>query len=183
VSLHENRANNATGSADDRASTRVLIPVIQCLRHTDENQFQRLWLELEPAARIARFDQTWDGALLSSHAQAALTNADWVFGAFVDGCLRGAVEVYCNRVNGDAEAAIVVEQAWRRRGIGMALLHASMRTAAKAKATALKMTFSRHNWAMRRLSRKAGGRIDVVFDSLSVEIDLRSLRGSETSLI
>jgi len=58
-----------------------------------------------------------------------------------------------------------------------------MRIAAKAKTNALKMTFARHNWAMRRLSRRAGGRIDVVFDSLSVEIDLRSLRGSEASLI
>jgi hypothetical protein len=51
-----------------------------------------------------------------------------------------------------------------------------MRIAAKAKTNALKMTFARHNWAMRRLSRKAGGRIDVVFDSLSVEIDLRRVR-------
>jgi GNAT superfamily N-acetyltransferase len=105
-------------------------------------------------------------------------NADWVLGAFVDDALCGVAEIYCDKLDGDAEVALAVDRAWRSKGIGTALLHTMMQIAAEANTTKLRMLFSRRNWPMRRLASKAGGRFDVIFDTISVEVDLFKLKQS-----
>jgi GNAT superfamily N-acetyltransferase len=90
--------------------------------------------------------------------------ADWVLGAFVNDALSGAAEIYCNRLDGDAEVAFAVDRAWRRRGIGTALLEATMHIAAEASTNTLRMLYSRHNWPMPKLASKAAGRLDVEVD-------------------
>jgi GNAT superfamily N-acetyltransferase len=163
------------------------VPMIRCLRSEDEGELSRLVLGLEPSARNARFHQAVIDAFMPVHAKNALATADWVVGAFEHGCLRGVVEIYGNEPDGNAEAAFVVEQASRRRGLGSALLEAAMQIAADGKTCtiktcAIRMMFSRHNWPMRKLASKAGGRLDVIFDSISVEVDLRTFRKSQGGL-
>jgi GNAT superfamily N-acetyltransferase len=105
-------------------------------------------------------------------ARASLATADWIVGAFIDEHLRGVVEVYDAGPHGYAEAAFVVEQDWRRRGVGWALLRAAMQMAADSKTHSLRVIFSRHNWAMRKLASKASGKFDMVLDEISVDISL-----------
>ena len=154
-----------------RSDGATLKPYILCLGPQDEGELCRILLSLEPSGRCGRFGQCVSDAYLARHAQSALANADWIAGAFVDECLRGVVEVDNGRARGWAEATFVVEQEWRRRGLGWALLRAAMQMAADAsKTNTLRMIFSRHNWPMRKLAAKANGRFDSVLDEISVDV-------------
>ena len=95
-----------------------------------------------------------------------------MIGAFFGRDLRGVAEVY-----GDpdlrGEVALVVEKDWRQRGIGWSLLRAAMQCARAAHMPSLHVTFSRHNWPMRKLIWKSGARIDlVVADELTADIHI-----------
>jgi GNAT superfamily N-acetyltransferase len=122
----------------------IIEPDIRCLGPQDENEFCRILLGIEPSDRCSRFGQFVSDAYLSGHAQSALANADWIAGAFVDDRLRGVVEVYRDRSHGWAQAAFVVEQEWRRRGLGWAFL--------------------------RKLAAKANGRFDIVLGEIFVDV-------------
>jgi hypothetical protein len=76
----------------------IIEPDIRCLGPQDENEFCRFLLGIEPSDRCSRFGKFVSDAYLSSHAQSALANADWIARAFVDDRLRGVVEVYRDRV-------------------------------------------------------------------------------------
>jgi GNAT superfamily N-acetyltransferase len=184
LSLAERQVAGAgrSDSPDDRPAAAMPVPMIRCLRSEDEGELNRLLLGLEPSARNARFHQAVSDAFMPVHAKSALATADWVVGAFEHGCLRGVVEIYSDKPDGNAEAAFVVEQVSRRRGLGAALLEAAMQIAADGKTCTIRMMFSRHNWPMRKLASKAGGRLDVIFDSISVEVDLRTFRKSQGGL-
>ena len=82
------------------------------------------------------------------------------------------MEIYSGGPGGYAEAAFVVEKKWRRRGLGWALLRAASQVAADAEMKTLRMIFSRHNWGMRKLAAKAGGRLDVILDAMVVDVAL-----------
>ncbi|PWT91628.1 MAG: hypothetical protein C5B56_03530 [Proteobacteria bacterium] len=149
-----------------------LSPPIYPLGRQHEKELRRVLLGLDVAARHHRFGQAASDAYLVDHARRALADAAWVGGAFIDGRLRGVVEVYDRGGSGCAEAAFVVEQSWRRRGLGWALLREALRTAAASKMRTLRMIFSRQNWPMRRLATRAGGRVDIALDELLVDVAL-----------
>jgi hypothetical protein len=65
-----------------------------------------------------------------------------------------------------------VAPGWRRGGLGLALLRAAIEAAAGVDAASLRMMFSRHNWPMRTLADKAGGRLDLVLDEIAVDVAL-----------
>jgi GNAT superfamily N-acetyltransferase len=151
-----------------------LWPPIYPLGHQHEKELQRVLLGLDATARRHRFGQAASDAYLADYARRALANAAWIGGAFIDGRLRGVVEVYDCGGSGCAEAAFVVEHNWRRRGLGWALLREALRTAAESKMRTLRMIFSRQNWPMRRLATRAGGTVDIVLDELLVDVALVS---------
>jgi GNAT superfamily N-acetyltransferase len=141
----------------------------------------RVLLSLEPTARHNRFGSAASDDVLAGHAEYALTRADWIVGAFIGERLRGVVEVYNGRPHGYAEAAFVVEQGWRRRGLGWALLQSAIRIVATSETSTLRMMFSRHNWGMRKLAGKAGGKLDMILGEIAVDVAVgRFCAGSTT---
>jgi ribosomal protein S18 acetylase RimI-like enzyme len=157
------------GSSMDSAMT---AHEIRCLGDQDEGALCRLMLSLEPLARCSRFGQAANDATLANHAKCALANADWIVGAFLEDRLQGVVEIYRGGPGDGAEAAFVVERESRRQGLGWALLRAAMKIAADAETKTLRMIFSRHNWGMRKLAVKAGGRLDVLLGEIVVDVAL-----------
>jgi GNAT superfamily N-acetyltransferase len=147
-------------------------PGVRFLGHQDEGELCRLMLSLEPSARCSGFGQAASDATLANHAKCALANADWIVGAFLEDRLQGVVEIYSGGPGDGAEAAFVVERESRRQGLGWALLRAAMEIAANAEKKTLRMIFSRHNWGMRKLAAKAGGRLDVILGEIVVDVAL-----------
>jgi GNAT superfamily N-acetyltransferase len=176
MSLVESRVNGAHWIGLDTSPAKVPNEHgIQCLGAHHEPELRRLFLSLEPAARSYRFGLAASDPYLTKYARDALDNASWILGAFPDDQLRGVVEIHGEGPQGFAEAAFVVEPQWRRRGLGWALLRAAIEVASDAQANSLRMIFCRHNWPMRKLASKAGGRLDVVLDELSVDVTLGAI--------
>jgi GNAT superfamily N-acetyltransferase len=174
MSLPESRATckRWMGGIEKSTEAAILAPDIRRLAPQHEGELCRVLFCLEPSARCSRFGQAVSNTYLANHAKRALANADSITGAFIGERLRGFAEVYNGRPHGFAEAAFVVEQAWRRRGLGWALLRAAMQVAADPQTNTLRMIFSRHNWPMRKLASKARGKLDIIFDEISVDVDL-----------
>ena len=124
-----------------------------------EHEGERLWL-------LHRLGQPFCGSLKASQT------TRWTAGAFIGDDLRGIVEIHdC----GDPRfwiLSLVVEPAWRRRGLATALLEAAVSFAKRSDRTALRLIFSRRDWAMRQIALRANARLDIVWDDLWADISL-----------
>ena len=105
-------------------------------------------------------------------ASTALKTASWSAGAFVNQRLRGLVEGRESRDPRLVEVSLVVEPAWRGRGLGQALLEAAICWGKASGRSTLRMIFSRHDWSMRTLASKANAQLDMVLDTMSADVTL-----------
>jgi GNAT superfamily N-acetyltransferase len=102
----------------------------------------------------------------------ASTPVSWSAGAFVSQRLRGFIEGRSSKNPSLVEVSLLVEPAWRRRGLGGALLEAAICWGNATGRSTLRMIFSRHDWSMRKLASKANARFDMVLDGMSADITL-----------
>jgi GNAT superfamily N-acetyltransferase len=129
--------------------------------------------ELHPEhnAELARLTLFFDP---SASRLKPLAPVSWSAGAFVTYRLRGFVEGRRSRHSNLIEVSLVVEPAWRRRGLGGALLESAIRWGKATGGSTLRMIFSRHDWSMRKLASKANARFDMVLDEMSADIALNT---------
>jgi GNAT superfamily N-acetyltransferase len=137
-----------------------------------ERDLARLLLDLDPASRVSRFNCAAGDDHLLRHLQHALMATSWLAGIFMDRQLRGIVEVYDMSPPCIIEAAILVDQTCRRRGLGAALLEAALQWAANSDRVLLRMEFSNNNWPMRKLASNAHARWEPAFDQVVADIPI-----------
>jgi GNAT superfamily N-acetyltransferase len=138
-------------------SGRAIEPwVVRELRPEHSSERARLVLFFDPPATTLK----------------PISPAIWSAGAFVDYRLRGLVEGRRGSNSSIIEVSLVVEPAWRRWGIGGALLRAATGRAKATGAATLRIIFPRHDWSMRRLASKANARLDMVLNEMSADIAL-----------
>jgi GNAT superfamily N-acetyltransferase len=123
----------------------------------------------EHQAQLLRLTQTLDPLFCASKA---LKTASWSAGAFVNQRLRGVVEGRESRDPRLVEVSLVVEPAWRGRGLGQALMEAAICWGKASGRSTLRMIFSRHNWSMRKLASKTNAQLDIVLDTMSADVTL-----------
>jgi RimJ/RimL family protein N-acetyltransferase len=145
-------------------------PIVTRLDPEHEAQFLDLLLGLDKASRIARFSYVASDASVIAYGKRALSTAAFVAGVFVDGRLRGVVEVFEGNDGGASEIAFAVHQEWRRRGFCFALLNAATQWAQQSSIATLRLIISRCNWPMRHLAEKAGARFDLSLDEICADI-------------
>ena len=104
----------------------------------------------------------------------SLSTAAWSAGVFVANELKGVARAMTVSCEGQVEAALFVEEAWRRRGIGSALLHEVMNWARRGKANTIRLVCERSNWPMRHFAKRFGARLDLVLGQIVVEIPVMS---------
>jgi GNAT superfamily N-acetyltransferase len=93
----------------------------------------------------------------------------WTAGFFVANEIRGVV--CAARVSeGRVEANICVDEAWRRQGIGSALLKQAMDWVSSCDAHTLRFVCERTDWPMRHFARKFGARLDLVLGQIVIDI-------------
>jgi GNAT superfamily N-acetyltransferase len=140
------------------------------LNRADFDDVEDFFLRLDRDSRCRRFGHAASDDVLRTHVAGAFNNASYLIGIFAQGELRGVLELYSCAPVPCAEAALVVEQGWRRRGFGWSLLRAAMEWAEGARESSLRLIFTRDNWPMRHLTSKANARVDLVLDEISAEI-------------
>jgi GNAT superfamily N-acetyltransferase len=123
----------------------------------------------EHQAELARLTQCLG---LSFCASNTLATANWSAGAFVNQRLCGLVEGRDSGNPNFVEVSLVVEPAWRRRGLGAALLEAAICWGKASGRSTLRMIFSRHDWSMRKLASKANAQFDMVLDRMWADVTL-----------
>jgi GNAT superfamily N-acetyltransferase len=134
------------------------------LWRSDASIFRAHLLRLDPQSRHDRFGRGVSDEFLIRYSEHCFGPGDLAFGAFVDGQLRGAGELrsenaiwaerapFARRVS--AEAALSVEEACRRRGIGERLLARIMRAAGNHGVETVEFLCQADNRPMRRLVAK-----------------------------
>jgi GNAT superfamily N-acetyltransferase len=147
----------------------VASPVVAQLGPAHEAQFLDLQLGLDNASRVARFGHGVGDAAIIAHGKGTLSTAAFIAGVFLDGNLRGAVDVFEGE-GGVHKIALAVHQDWRRRGFGLALLTAAREWAQQSGVITLRLVMSRSNWPMRNLAQKVGARFDLSLDEIRADI-------------
>ncbi|WP_336490723.1 GNAT family N-acetyltransferase [Methylobacterium nigriterrae] len=127
------------------------------------------FLRLDPETRANRFMGAVSEAGVRAYAASAVTADGLMFGAFVDGTLRGLGELRPagprppGRVLGpDAEAAFAVERAFRRNGLGAALFARITHAARNRGVSDLHVRCLSRNGPMRGLAAKLGAALHPV---------------------
>jgi GNAT superfamily N-acetyltransferase len=122
---------------------------------------------LSPGDRRSRFHADLGDAAVERHAAKALAGPGRVMGWFEHGALRGAAEVALSRGGLSAEAAFEVEEAWRGRGVGTALVGAALLWARNRGARRLIVHTTRRNVPMLRAAQAHGAAFE--FDLADAE--------------
>jgi RimJ/RimL family protein N-acetyltransferase len=131
-------------------------------------------LRLGETSRRSRFGRPATDAFLRDY-RAGMTDAcAMVLGCFIDGHLRGAVELRPLRAGWRKryEIAFTVEEGWQRRGIGKALMAAAVAAARTQGVERLYLTCHVLNRPMQRIAEGAGARIDLEGCECFAEIDV-----------
>jgi GNAT superfamily N-acetyltransferase len=122
----------------------------------DRDDYAAHLRRLSPEDRRSRFHAEASDDRIAAHAATALRGPGRVFGWFHDGVLRGAAEVALSRGGLSAEAAFEVEAPFRNRGVGSALLAATLLWARNRGARRLLVQTTRGNVPMMRAAIRQG---------------------------
>ena len=156
--------------------SRAYEPRITDMSDECRSDFVDLLVGLDRPSRCSRFGFSANDAMLAKHAGTAVERASKVIGIYTDKRLRGVLEVYPCPNEGPTEIAVVVDQHWRRKGLGTALIHSAQQWASSQQLKLLRLIFSRANWPMRHLAHKLNARLDVLLDELCADIVVGSPR-------
>lgn len=121
-------------------------------------------IRLDSECRRLRFHGAMSDERLARHADHVFSHDDVdVVGWFKDGVLRGAAEVavFATASGREAEAAFAIEYAYRRNGVGRALMERAALHARNLGATDLHIATDRENRAMIGLARSCGATFEI----------------------
>jgi GNAT superfamily N-acetyltransferase len=130
----------------------------------DKEAFRHHLLSLDPRSRHLRFGGGMSDDFLAHYAENCFGKGDLIYGAFVGGELVGAAELRSNQAiwseqapsgrNIHAEAALSVDDRYRRRGIGEKLFKRILRAATNHGVETIEIVCLPENVGMQNLARK-----------------------------
>ena len=151
---------------------------IQSLDFGHCTHFQHILSGLDQSSFRHRVGPLTRDDCLNEHANGALATAPRIFGVFVGERLQGTLKLYDGEAPSHVDVTLVVERAWRNKGLGWALLGAAMEWMPQSEWHTIRMSFSRNNWPMRALAHRANAQLSVAFDEISACINVTGLNGS-----
>ena len=156
---------------------------IRRLWEADRELFRGHLLRLDPQSRHDRFNGGASDEFLNHYSDRCFAPGDVIFGAFIEGELRGAGElrpVASSEARppffaapGRAEAAFSIETAYRRRRLGIQLFERLMRAAAGHRIGEIDFTCSAENKAMQSLARKFSAEMHFKADQVTGRLTAR----------
>jgi len=156
---------------------------IRRLWEADRELFRGHLLRLDPESRHDRFNGGASDEFLNRYVDRCFAPGDVIFGAFVDGELRGAGELRPLPAHeavppffaapGKAEAAFSIERPDRRRGLGVQLFERLMRAAAAHRLGEIDFTCAADNRAMQGLARKFSAEMHFAANQITGRLTAR----------
>ena len=156
---------------------------IRRLWEADRELFRGHLLRLDPESRHDRFNGGASDEFLNRYADRCFAPGDVIFGAFVDGQLRGAGELRPLEASearppffaapGKAEAAFSIERPYRRHGLGVQLFERLMRAAAAHRIGEIDFTCASDNKAMQGLARKFSAEMHFAANQITGRLTAR----------
>lgn len=146
---------------------------VRRLHRSDQTDVRDHFLRLDSKSRRARFCGTTSDRLIKGYALKCFDRPSIVCGAFIDGYLRGLVELRAvhNKLSETAEAAFSVERDWQSLGIGDALFGHMVAIAQNRGIGSIQMMCLRDNNRMRHLAKKHHAMLD--YDQHTIAAVLR----------
>jgi GNAT superfamily N-acetyltransferase len=140
--------------------------VVRRLWPTETALFRDHFHRLDHDSRIMRFGGFVHDSLVDNYIRSAMSGDGLVYGAFVEGTMRGAGEIRISTANYPwrAEAAFSVERGWQHKGLGDALLERIIAVARNRSISGIDMWCRASNHNMRRLAEKHGADIQFTGD-------------------
>jgi GNAT superfamily N-acetyltransferase len=140
--------------------------VVRRLWPSEAALFRTHFDRLDAHSRSMRFGGAVHDTLLDAYVHQALAGNGLVYGAFVDGVLRGVGEIrfITDHYPWRAEAAFSVEPDWQHQGLGDALLERIIAVARNRTVTGLDLWCRASNNHMRKLAEKHGAELDFSGD-------------------
>jgi GNAT superfamily N-acetyltransferase len=139
-------------------------PELRRLWPSDKEAFRHHLVSLDPRSRHLRFGGGVSDDFLVRYAENCFGKGDLIYGAFIDGKLVGAAELRSNQAiwseqapsgrNIHAEAALSVDDRYRRRGIGEKLFKRILRAATNHGVETIEIVCLPENVGMQNLARK-----------------------------
>jgi GNAT superfamily N-acetyltransferase len=158
---------NSNGHLADDADAELRI---QSIDFSHCGHFECIRSGLDQSFRWHRAGPLTGDECPNEHANRGLETASRIFGVFVGERLEGVLELYDGAAPAHVEVALVVEQKWRNKGLGWALLGAAMEWVRHTETRTIRMIFSRNNWPMRALAHKANAQLTLAFDEICASI-------------
>jgi|KBSMisStaDraftv2_1062788.scaffolds.fasta_scaffold268989_3 GNAT superfamily N-acetyltransferase len=104
---------------------------------------------------------------------AAFGEAAWTAGAFHEDELRGLISISDPSAHEPAKVFLLVDPAWRRKGVALALIEAAKAWARDQGMQNFLMTCSRSDWPTRSLLERIGARLDLVFGEIVANVPIQ----------
>ncbi len=170
-----NAQPHARGS--NPAATTPQPPWEKCIRALKPSQlYQFQWhlLRLADASRRSRFGCPTSDAFLRAYGERVGGANAVVLGCFVDGHMRGAVELRSleGKWCAEAEIAFSVEEQWQGRGIGKALMEAVIEAARARNVAQLHLSCHALNRRMQAIAEGVRAKIGFVGCECLAEIEV-----------
>lgn len=154
--------------------TGVATPVIRRLWPGEVQRFRDHLLRLDRESLRSRFGSAVSEDFIVHYASRVFRAGTVVLGAFIDGELRAAAEVYplSEILAHEAEAAFSVEGGFQNHGLGTMLMSRVILAARNRGIRTLQMNCLAHNRRMQQVARKFDA--DLAFDSDTVVAQVKA---------
>jgi GNAT superfamily N-acetyltransferase len=144
---------------------------IRSVLSADLAEFQRLLGHLDTSDCVARFRQRLKPAARAAYAVEALANNQITLGCFAGSALCGVGELchIAGTPRDTVELAVMVDRAWRRRGIATALVARLLEAAFDLQVARIVISGRADDPSIKRLAVRFGGSVSYIgFDFVSV---------------
>lgn len=150
------------------------MPVIRKIMPTELPLYRAHLLRLDPADRYARFAGTVSDEVIERHCAGIDWTRTTLIGAFLNGEIRGAVELCGDRTlwPDEAEFGVSVEKEIQGRGVGSTLVRRALTVARNRSIAKVHMLCLAENVRMRALARRFGGSMEMEYGEITARFDL-----------
>jgi GNAT superfamily N-acetyltransferase len=140
-------------------------------------------LRLDPQDRRARFLAPTDDATIKAHVGELDPSHTIVLGGFINGVMRGAVELVGSKADGmkAVELAVSIERSFQNTGAGTQLVRQAVLIAQNRGIRRIAMLCLRQNKRMQAICKKLNGLLD--FDEADVMCDIKVAAPSQCTFV